>query len=235
MVTRLIVKGSNLYDQLGDKVILRGVNMGRMIDTPQGDWITKTFYIQWVTYDTNTISDNMKGVKDWGCNCVRLLCTAEWWLNDSDNFRSKIAEICDIANRYGIYIAFNFWRVSGDETMDFPYPPYNQFEASNLLISSKQDFVDLCVDVAEYLKDKPNVIFDLWNEPALSESPGGPGELSDWMSTCETIVNTIRNLGIETIIAIEWNTTIADKWQQPSRWGIDWIIDNHYRFEGKNI
>jgi hypothetical protein len=69
-----------------------------------------------------------------------------------------------------------------------PYPPYQTSTNASAVIGNQADFVAYWASIASELKNYPNVIFELWNEPC------GAG-LSTWISAMQQCITAIRATG----------------------------------------
>lgn len=218
----LHIVGNLVKDGSNTTVILRGVNYARFIDTPNGDWIEENGDIQWDTWNATAAALNLDAMEANGINVVRTLATVEWWTANTDNFKQNIKDWITLAADREIYIVLTFWRVSSTETQaNLPYPPYNTGENDTAIISDEAAFADMWGDIASELKDYPNVIFELWNEPGLA----GGVDQSIWYSAVQSSIDAIREAGAKNIIVVGWDGFALDyvNWIWGSLWGADWI------------
>lgn len=150
-MTILHVDGRLIKDENGTVVALRGVNAGGFGDTCTG-WFT-------TSWSENTVRNNLAAMRSWGINCMRIMGTARWWLeNCKENLQGS--EVCSqpqresmirtiqLAQEYGIYVIFCVWSIDtvGSRSpgiQDYlPYPPRCSTQNFNTIRSSA-DFVEL--------------------------------------------------------------------------------------------
>lgn len=223
--------GRYVKDSDGVTVTLKGVNFAQFIDYANGNWIQKSSgNIVWNTWDTTNAQAALDAMKSWGCNCVRTLATVQWWTENTDNFRQHIKDWIAWADQRGLYVVLNFWRVSGASTCIYPVPPFNTDANDNAILGSEQAFIDFWASVASELKDYPNVLFSLWNEPN-----GDQGATpANWMSTAQKCITAIRATGAQNLVVVQWGYNILPTtYQNPSPWSLDWI--ENYPLTGSNI
>ncbi len=149
--TQLHVEGRTIKDANGNTVILKGVNAGGFGDTASG-WFT-------TSWSETTVRNNLAAMKSWGINCVRIMGTARWWLENSRenlqgsdvcsiSHRDAIKRTIEIAQEYGFYVIFTFWSLDtvgprSPGIQDYlPYPPRASAQNYNT-IRSTADFVEL--------------------------------------------------------------------------------------------
>jgi hypothetical protein len=201
-INPLHVEGRYIKDSSGQIITLTGVDYSRFIDGPTGDWILPNGQVEWATWDPNAAGENLDAMKLWGCNVVRTLATTEWWVDNVNNFQSNLESWIVLAAQRGMYVDLVFWRNNGTEQA--PTLPYAPYDAGNNVMNSSTDFVNFWASVASELKSYPNVIFELWNEPAAGY--GLPANETDWFNTVQRCVTAIRNTGASNPIVLEWAT-----------------------------
>ena len=200
----LKVNGANILDSSGRIIHLRGVDYTYFIDGPLGSWTLSNGNTEWNTWDTTAIANNLDALKNWGVNCVRVQTTSQWWIDNTNNFRSNIAYFINQAQQRGIYVEFVYWRNNQNELqVSMPYPPYDN---NNGYINNPADFVNLWSSTANVLKAYPNVLFELWNEPV-----GDGSAENSWFSSVQLCINAIRATGSTNLIVVQWGYCIADQ------------------------
>jgi hypothetical protein len=227
-VLPLHTEGRYIKDENGRTVQLYGVTKHGFEDFPQGSWMTKDGGILWGTWDPQVVADNLDAMKSWGCNIVRIYATVEFWINN-ETHRQCIKDLITIAGQRGMYVSYGFWRIMNHAPQTrLPYPPWCE---DNPYISSEQDFVDLWVDVATQLKDYPNVLFELWNEPGMGTTLEA---LDHWFDVAQDCIVTIRQI-TDHIIQVQQGCTLWAVINSPedSHGDVDWITDP--RIQGTNI
>ena len=220
----LHVAGNQILTSDGAVVILRGVDYTYFIDGPCGSWMLPDGQIEFNTWDTAAINSNLDAIKSWGCNCIRVLATTQWWVQNTENFQSNLEYFIAQAALRGIYVDFTFWRNSGVmEAASLPYPPY---DSGNGIINSVSDFVNVWTSVANTLKGYPNVMFELWNEPN-----GDAAAEASWFSVTQQCINAIRGTGSTNIIVVQWGSNTYLDFQNYSNASttsssMDWASSN---------
>ena len=109
----LHVAGNKILTSDGAVVILRGVDYTYFIDGPCGSWMLPNGQIEYNTWDTAALNSNLDAIKSWGCNCIRVLATTQWWVQNTENFQSNLEYFIAQAALRGIYVDFTFWRNNG--------------------------------------------------------------------------------------------------------------------------
>ena len=202
----LTVNGTYIKNSSGNIVHLRGVDYSYFIDGPLGSWTLSNGNIEWNTWDTTAIANNLDTLKSWGVNCIRVSTTVQWWVDNTNNFRSNIGYFLNQTLQRGIYVEFVYWRNNQNEgQVSMPYPPY---DSNNGYISSQSDFVNLWTSTASVLKAYPNAIFELWNEPV---GDGSTTAMNSWFSTTQLCINAIRATGSTNLIVVQWAYGVADQ------------------------
>jgi hypothetical protein len=222
----LHTEGKYIKNATGEVFVPKGVNYADFIDSPDGHWHLSTGEQLWSTWNPTAAQQNLDVMQDWGVNTVRTLATVEWWDSNTNDFRGHIKDWITWSGERDIYVVFGFWRVSGSGVrVSQPYPPYTTLAEDNAIIATPEDFVNVWQSVASELKNYPNVLFNLWNEPT--------GD-AVWFSTAQQCIDAIRATGAENLIVIEGDTgVLPDAWNNPSRWSLKWIED--YPLTGSNL
>ena len=100
-----------------------------------------------------------------------------------------------------------------------PYPPYQDDESDPALaqsvIANSQEFIDLWLEFALYLKDLPNVIFEPWNEPHAPSEYDEATVRDEWFNLMHDFVQTFRDNGIYQPIVIHWSYGCYVNWNYP--------------------
>lgn len=193
----LHVVGNKIVDANSNVVILRGVVYSYFIDSPNGSWTLPDGEIEWNTWDPVAVNSNLEAIQSWGCNTVRVVVTLQWWIDNTNNFRSNLESFISCAASHQLYVDLTFWRVTADEgQVSLPYPPYD----NNSLVTSVAGFVDVWQGLAATLKSYPNVMFELWNEPV-----GDITAEESWFNTTQLCINAIRGTGATNLIVSQWD------------------------------
>jgi len=210
----LHIEGRHIKNSLNQTILLKGVNKPEFVDDPDGIWMGNT---KW--RDENVIAE-LDAMKSWGINVIRCHISVELWRYDigpasghpasiycSLSAREAINQLLALAAERGIYVILDAYSVkcywSGGEQDPLPFPPYATSPNASEIIGSVDDFVDFWRSVASELKDHPNVMFSLWNEP------NPPMEAwSIWIGAANQCINAIREEGFTGIILFEWRTGV---------------------------
>ncbi|MHA1834036.1 MAG: glycoside hydrolase family 5 protein [Candidatus Baldrarchaeia archaeon] len=189
----LHVEGKYIKNSLGQTVYLRGINKHSFEGSPRGDWQAFDGSVVWDTWDESIVAANLDAMKSWGINTVRSYACAEFWINNTEGHREIIKQYAELLAQRGMYLIYTFWCADyGVGQQNFPY--------STKSIPDKAAFVNLWISVANELKDYPNVIFSLWNEPTGNET-----QRDEWFAAVQDCINAIRSTGAENLIIVEWD------------------------------
>jgi aryl-phospho-beta-D-glucosidase BglC (GH1 family) len=213
-ISRLHVDGRYIRNSLGQTVILRGVNKVEFADDPDGTWMGSTYWSE------ANVKAELDAMKSWGVNVIRSHFSVELWKYDIDPdsghpasaycalpTREAIKRYLTFAAERGIYVILDPYTVrsywSGGVPDPLPFPPYQRSENAEEVIASVEEFVEWWRSVAEELKDYPNVMFDLWNEPNPSMTQEN---WEVWLDAAQRCIEGIREKGFTGIIWFEWRT-----------------------------
>ena len=226
-----LIPVSGLYTQgryiketaTGNTIILRGVNQAGFLDrangwwNPEGGGYTSGLGI----WNPDAVKYNLDGMKRWGCNVLRLHTTIQWWLENTNNYRQHIRDVITWAGERGIYVIFEPYSVMGGTQHPLPFPPYIPTE-QEAIIPSEQAFIDYWTNVANELKDLPNVLFELYNEPHYNS-----GAKQAYFRVAQDCINAIRATGADQLIIIQWGYGIWVNmdWPEASKASMDWVED----------
>lgn len=191
----LTVDGQYIKNDLGETVVLRGINKHGFEDDPHGHWQRSDGGVIYNTFETSIVQENLNAMQSWGMNLVRSYSTVEFWVENTDNHRQIVKNYATIAAKHGIYLIYSFWHILPNaEQTDAPYPPYCE---TNPYLNSPDDFVELWRGIADELKYYPNILFELWNEPL--------GNQTLWFETVQECITAIRSTGATNLILVQWD------------------------------
>ncbi len=216
-ISKLHVDGRYIKNEANHTVFLRGVNKAEMVDDPDGIWMGSTI---WTDANVKTELDAMES---WGINVVRIHFSVELWKYDIGpdsghpaspycgiSTREAIKKLLNFTAERGMYVILDAYSVrcywtKGDQD-PLPFPPYQTSENASEIIGSVDDFVDFWRSVASELKDYPNVIFEIWNEPHNTASANKTDEeaFMDWMNAWNLCADAIREVGATQPIIFQW-------------------------------
>jgi len=216
----LHVVGNQIQTASNKIITLHGVDYTYFIDGPNGSWMTQDGNILWNTWSPAAINSNLDALQRIGVNIVRVTTTAQWWIDNTDNFQSHLAYFITQAAERGIYVDFTFWQATSTSGMPDGVLPWAD---GNGLINSPQEFIALWINVTNTLKIYPNVLFEFWNEP---NARGDPFAEASWFRTTQQCITALRAIGATNLIVIQWNYGLAMDYtwyQQGSLWGLNWV------------
>ena len=216
-ISKLHVEGRWIKNETNHTIILRGVNKAEFVDDCDGIWMGDTLW-----KDEN-VKAELDAMKSWGINAVRVHFSVELWKYDiGPNSGHPASPYCGISTREaikrllnftaerGMYVILDAYSVrcywtKGDQD-PLPFPPYQTSENASEIIGSVDDFVDFWRSVASELKDYPNVIFEIWNEPHNTASANKTDEEAfiDWVNAWNLSVDAIREVGATQPIIFQW-------------------------------
>ena len=211
----LTVNGKYIEDASGNTVILRGVVYTGFLDGPLGSWTLPNGNTEYNKWDTTAIANNLDALKNFGFNAINVYATVQFWVDNTNNFRSNIAYFISQAQQRGIYVELTYWRNNANEPqIKMPYT-----DPGNGYINNPTDFVNLWTSTANGLKAYPNVIFQLWNEPV---GDGSFATETTWFNTAQTCINAIRGTGATNLIGVQWGYCLG--WSTAGwRSNLDWV------------
>ena len=198
----LTVDGQYIKDVSGNTVVLRGVDYTGFVDGPLGSWTMPNGNIEWNTWNTAAIGNNLDAMESWGANCVNVYMTVQFWVKNTDNFQSNIAYFIGQCQQRSMYVELTYWRNNvAEPQVTMPYT-----DPGNGYINSPTDFVNLWASTANVLKAYPNVIFQLWNEPV---GDGSHTTEATWFNTAQQCITAIRGTGATNLIGVQWGNCLA--------------------------
>lgn len=192
----LHVDGRYIKDSSNRTIYLRGVWAGMFADTSTGWWGLDAF-----TWDEAALRYTLQTLRQqWGANCISFMIWGDWWLGNkavtvgggSTNIgdRDAIVKTVQIAAEYGIYIQIRLFGCTKAEGRreGLPFQPTYAWMV--------QDFVNFWANVSATLKDYPNVLYCLFDEPT--------GDEATYFNACAQAINAIRATGSDQLIVIHW-------------------------------
>jgi hypothetical protein len=205
----LHIENGQFKDMFGNTVYLRGVLRDGYITSctgfwqPEGESAAGGMY----TWSEDAVKVHMRQLKDFGMNVMRWLLNIEWWQKDmatsldgtptNKHYKECVKRSIEIAQEYGIYIILCFYsvRLPGDQPSG-PYPPYSN-SGDEQIISNEDAFVNFWQQFANEMKNYPNVLYEVFNEPV--DMPA-----TTWFNTVQKVINAIRAIGDDHIILAQY-------------------------------
>lgn len=191
----LHVEGRYIKNSFGNTVVLRGINKHGFENHPEGHWQTIEGGVVYNTWDNDIVAANLDAMKSWGMNTVRSYSTAQFWIEDTGGHREIVKQYAGLLAERNMYLIYTFWHTDLEESAGRGHLPF----PSNTFPDA-QSFVDMWLSVASELKDYPNIIFALWNEPGMYDGE----RVGEWFTTVQSCIDAIRAAGAENLIIIQW-------------------------------
>jgi len=170
----LQAQGNRIVNNDGDTIHLHGVMPSDPARLDSQDMFDEKFYTQ---------------IRIAGANVIRLAVHPPYWVDDADYLWRYVDPVVNWAGENGMYVIIDWHYIGnietggGDEMPDITIPP-------------KKLTFEFWMAVATYFKDTPNVIFDLWNEPA------GGISAETWQRNATEIIQLIRTQGAQQLVLI---------------------------------
>ena len=227
-ISPLHVEGKYIKDSFGNTVYLRGVNKAEFADAPGGIWMGKkvTDFSQWNVADVKAELDAMKS---WGCNVVRCHQAVSCWKFNEGNHRQIMKDFLSLTAERGMYVIYDMFCLKTypeSYIHSLPYPPYQNPEHPQIdVIASEDEFVDYWRSVATELKDYPNVIFELWNEPHYHPDYTDEIVFASWTSVAQRCIDAIRAAGVNQLIIFQWGYGVYANLDFGGGAGLEWILE----------
>lgn len=224
----LKVDGRFIKDSFNRTITLKGVWKAEYADSCVGWWGDDAY-----NWNEANVRANMQTLREvWKVNVINTFIWGNWWRDDlavtlagyttSHHYRFSIKEALRIAQEYGLYLQLRLWSPESSEgRVDAPYAPYSSW--------SLADFVSFWTSVANELKNYPNAIFTLYDEPQ--------GDLVTWFNAAEQAITAIRNTGADNLIVVHYgycgSCLWMEQWINEERPLHNIVFSNHiYRFHG---
>ena len=225
LITPLHVEGRYIKNEFGEIVVLRGINKAGFEDFAEGWWNPEGGGIHTGAgvWDEKSVLYNLQKIKEWGANVVRFHHSMDFWVRQDlyPNFRQRVRQVTEIAGKLGLYVIWDpFSVIKGGPQRKFPWYPYVSNETNPELGYSEKDimpnstaFVEYWRQWAEWLKDYPNVLFEIYNEPKVSIDeywgwyPDKP-DWQEWVSVVNQCIQAIRSTGAKQPIIVAGNVDV---------------------------
>lgn len=206
-ISPLHVEGRHIKNSFNTTVLLRGFNQPGMLDHPNGLWNPEGggLYSGFSVWSPEAVKYNLDCMRSWGSNLLRLHTRIAWWLNDSSNYRQHLKDIITWAGERGIYVVFEPYCISSEKAYGFPWAPWATESEDQAVMPDRQAFIDYWISVANELKDYPNVIFEIYNEPqqpSLEISYEDSATL--WFETVQLWIDAVRAAGADQLLVVQW-------------------------------
>lgn len=229
-ISALHTEGRWIKDALNNTIILRGVWRVEFTDSCVCAWGGD--YYNWNEANVRADMQNLRDV--WKVNCIMTFIWGDWWINDlsktlggyttSTDYRFALKETARIAQEYGLYFQIRLYgcnEVTEGRIEGLPFVPTTSWTVT--------DFVNFWKSVATEMKNYPNVIFTLFDEPT--------GDETTWFNGASQAITGIRSVGAQNLIVVHYG------YCGDCDWMADWVtggyptqnivFSNHiYRYHG---
>ena len=225
----LHVEGNQLIDENGNIIKRSNINVNTMIDMPSGFWINDAG-IYTYGWNETLVSRSLQQMYEWNATGIRLLFTAEWWIDNTDGFQDYVKYIANWCGNHSMTVEFVPWRASNATSL-----PDGElvWTTPNGYLDSAQDFINMWHDIATELKDYGNVMFDLWNEPN-----GNSTYAAEYMDAVQKIIWDVRvNCSAYNPIVVQWGYGIGYDFGIGAgvRGDMNWVTDYQLTDIGSNL
>jgi len=239
----LYTQGHEFFNGTG-KIALRGVGHMHDHDDLSGWWSgpgeTWTAVGRWETDTarlTERIDANLRAIKTWGGNSLRVFMAVNWWWEDRINphlrfgegpdqemsYRDYFELLAERAEREGVYVIF------------CPYQLRSEMDGGGggIPVEGGVDEVGTAVldqittgdptylepmrrfweSVSQRLGQHPGIIFEIWNEPDSTE----PAVKTAWFTHQIEMYKTIRETS-DNVVLLAWRMGAVPTWQEELSW-----------------
>lgn len=221
----LHVDGKYIKDNLGNVVILKGVNKMTPNEAAIGIW----------GYHPELLSQELDLLKSYGVNVIRIHGTYEWWIQNTVfngvPFRTILHDYISLCAQKGIYVVYDGYCVVyyGEQGYEQDPLPWENCHAG--IIDTPQDWINFWVSFVNAMKDLPNVIIDPHNEPLDAFPPNSPSKPNQiipnaentWFSALQQMINAVRQAGFTGLILEQWS---SNTW---------WDFNNPYATDSNSL
>jgi len=222
-ISPLHTEGRYIKDDRGRIIYLRGINKGEFADDPGGMWMGV------LGWNPDRVKTELDAIQSLGINVIRMHQAVSNWKFNTDNHRQHIKDLLTWAGDRGIYIVYDAYSLKPyPEAVihPLPYPPYqNPDDSQTDVIASEDEFVEYWASVATELKNYPNVIFELWNEPHDKTGVSREEIMASWFNVAQRCIDAIRETGAKQLIIFQWNYGVYANLDFGGGEGVEWILD----------
>ncbi len=172
-------EGKNLIDAQGRPLHLRGVNLMGFEYTAISGWSPADPYPQ-------VVESTWRALKDWKVNAVRIpvneisylggKCVSAWVsplkTQDADpggNYKQKLKEIVDRATKEGLYVIIDLHLTAPKDSRNAVGDVTTQCAVKQNPAPDVDHSIPFWRQIAQSYKGYPNVMFELFNEPYLTQ------------------------------------------------------------------
>jgi len=218
----LTQSGATLVDGSGKEVLLRGT----MDFWP--NYVSSHIFNLNGTFNSTKVNTALAFIKSQGGNFLRIFISADWVLNNPGSFMANLNSLLTLAENNGVYVMCVFSELTqgaGGYENELPYDPY--------IIDSgwtTARFNQACAALASNLKNHPNALQELWNEPMRMDEDA---YYTVFWNNVPSTITAIRNAGFTGIICVNGEVSFAPGYDKS---GMIWAVEHPNIFgPGKNV
>lgn len=171
--SRLHVQGNEILNANNERIVFKGI----MAPDPQKLDFKKKFN---KTYYVN--------ISKTGANVIRIPVHPDRWINDKDYLWRHLDPIVTWAGESNMYVIIDLHYIGNIATGYGNQMPHIKEKPMELAVSFWKQ-------IADYFKDTPNVVFEIYNEPADINT-------DDWFKNASDVVRNIRETGAKQLIVV---------------------------------
>jgi len=178
-ISRLRVEGTQIKDQFGRRVYLKGVN----------------FMSDFWWYEGRGTEQQFVYMKNWGVNVVRIVIECweiEQGLMNNPSFLTRLDNMISWAEKYGMYVVLDGWHLSGS-TANGVY----RHDTAKYMVDKWDDWIKQWKTLATRYKGRTNILYDLLNEPLQL------GTYENYQTKMRQAIDTIRAIDPDVVIIVE--------------------------------
>lgn len=187
------VDGNKMYNGNGTAVVFKGFDYTYFMDTAIGSWYDPTNGNRFYDF-TKTMEEGMNYTLDFlvasGGNYIRVIGTVQYWVDNTESYRTSIARFCELARARGIYFMFTFWRVNSSQELTVLIP-WN--DVGNGYVENANAYASMYDTVSDALKGYDNFVTEYWNEPDAT---------AEWFNCVQSCLTYSRSIGINNVVDI---------------------------------
>lgn len=170
---KLTVKGNSIVNEQGEQVILKGLMV------PE---------VRRLDFEGKFNREYFEEVFAYGGNVIRIPIHPAEWIQDEYYLWRYLDPVVKWAVENNKYVILDLHFIGNIENGEGD-------EMASVGMEPKEFAVEFWNTVAKYFKDVPNVIFEIYNEPALIDK-------ETWSQSANLLVNTIRGTGANQVIIV---------------------------------
>lgn len=193
----LQIEGNKIINKSGNVVTLKGVNIISPGKLHSRNMFNKTLLTE---------------ISDTEANVIRIPVDPEVWLKDKDYIWRYLDPAINWAGELGMYVIIDLHFIGNIMTGEGKQMP-------NINIPPIDLTNDFWKQVASHYKDVPNVLFEIYNEPANIKA-------NEWRECAVNIVDIIRNTGANQIVIVS-----GTEYSRDLSWALDSpVIENNIAY-----